>query len=83
MAYVHNEVQFREQRVIDLEVLANIVGQDIRPYFTFLLGLVELLALQGTYVEDWMQEFYASVWIALDHSYIHYALAGTDYRVTA
>lgn len=24
-----------------------------------------------------------SVWIALDHNYIHYSLAGTDYRVAA
>ena len=31
MAYVHSEAHFREQRVVDLEVLANIVGQDIGP----------------------------------------------------
>jgi hypothetical protein len=30
-----------------------------------------------------VREFYASVWIALDHNYIHYALVDTDYRVTA
>jgi hypothetical protein len=42
-----------------------------------------LLALPGTYVEEWVREFYASVWVALDHGYIHYALAGTDYRVIA
>jgi len=64
-------------------VLGNIVGQDIRPYSTYLLGLVGLLALLGTYVEEWVREFYASVWIAPYHSYIHYALASTDYRVTA
>ena len=49
-------------------------------YFTYLLGL---LALPGTYIEEWVREFFTSVWVALDHSYIHYALAGTDYRVTA
>ena len=42
-----------------------------------------MLALPGTYVEEWVHELYASVWVAPDHSYIHYALAGTDYRVTA
>jgi len=49
---------------------------------SYLPGLAGLLALLGTYVEEWVGEFYASVWVAPDHSYIHYALAGTDYRVT-
>jgi len=82
-AFVHAETQFREHRVLDLEVLGNMVGVDIRQYFTYLPGLLGLLALPGTYVEEWVREFFASVWIAPDHSYIHYALAGMDYRVTA
>ena len=82
MAYVHSQAQFREQRVLDLEVLGNVVGRDIRPYLSYLLGLEVLLALRGTYVEEWVREFYASIWIAPDYSYIHYALVGTDYRVT-
>jgi len=69
--------------VLDLEVLGNVVDADIRQYFTYLTGVPELLALPGTYCEEWVQEFYASVWVSPDHSYIHYALAGTDYRVTA
>jgi len=69
--------------VLDLEILGNVVGADIRQYFTYLHGLPELLALPGTYCEQWVREFYASVWVSPDHSYIHYALAGTDYRVTA
>jgi hypothetical protein len=82
MAYVHAQAQFREQRVLDLEVLGNVVGQDIRQYFSYLPGLPGLLALPRTYVEEWVREFYASVWIAPDHSYIHYALARTNNRVT-
>ena len=83
MAYVHSQAQFREQRVLDLEVLGNVVGQDIRPYMSYLPGLAGLLALPGTYVEEWVREFYALVWVAPEHSYIHYALAHTDYKVTA
>jgi hypothetical protein len=49
---------------------------------TYLPGLVGLLALPGTYVEDWVREFYATVWIVPDHSFIHYALVGIDYKVT-
>jgi len=82
-ALVHSQSQFREHRVIDLEILGNVVGADIRQYFTYLHDLPELLALPGTYCEQWVREFYASVWVSPDHSYIHYALAGTDYRVTA
>ena len=69
--------------MIDLEILGNVVGADLRQYFTYLHGLLELLALPGTYCEEWVREFYASVWVSPHHSYIHYALAGTDYRVTA
>ena len=69
--------------MIDLEILRNVVGADIRQYFTYLHGLPELLALPGTYCEQWVREFYALVWVSPDHTYIHYALVGTDYRVTA
>jgi len=69
--------------VVDLEILGNVVGADIRQYFTYLHGLPELLALPGTYCEQWVREFYASVWVSPDHSYIRYALAHTNYRVTA
>jgi len=82
-ALVRSQAQFREHRVLDLEILGNVVGVDIRQYFTYLTGLLELLALQGNYCEEWVREFYASVWVSPDHSCIHYALAGTDYRVTA
>ena len=69
--------------MLDLEILGNVVGADIRQYFTYLPGLLGLLALLGTYIEEWVREFFASVWVATDPSYIHYALAGIDYRVTA
>ena len=82
-AFVRSETQFREHRVLNLEVLGNVVSADIRQYFTYLAGFPDLLALPGTYSEEWVREFYASVWVTPDHSYIHYALAGTDYRVTA
>jgi hypothetical protein len=61
MVYVHSQAQFREQRVLDLEVLGNVFGQDIMPYLSHLPGLAALLALLGTYVEEWVREFYASV----------------------
>ena len=82
-ALVRSQAQFREHRVLNLEILGNMVGADIRQYFNYLTGLPELLALPGTYCEEWVREFYASVWVSPDHSYIHYAMAGTDYRVIA
>jgi len=50
-ALVRSQSQFREHRVFDLEILGNVVGVDIRQYFTYLHGLSELLALPGTYCE--------------------------------
>jgi len=82
-AFVHSATQFMEHRVLNLEVLGNVDGADIRQYFTYLTSLPELLAPLGTYCEEWVREFYASVWVSLDHSYIHYALVGTNNRVTA
>jgi hypothetical protein len=82
MAYVNSDGEIREHHVINLEYIGNTIGQDIRSYLTYLPGLVGLLALPSTYVEDWVRDFYAIVWTAPDHNYIHYALAGTDYRVT-
>ena len=81
-ALVRSQAQFREHKMLDLEILGNVVGADIRQYFTYLHGLLELLALPSTYCEDseeWVREFYASVWVSPDHSYIHYALAGVGY----
>ena len=68
--------------MVDLEILGNVVGANIRQYFTYLHGLPELLALLGTYCEQWVREFYASVRVSPDHSYSHYALGVIDYRVT-
>jgi len=48
-ALVHSQSQFREHRVIELEILGNVIGADIHQYFTYLHGLPELLALPGTY----------------------------------
>ena len=79
-AFVRSEAQFREHRVLDLDVLGNVVGADIRQYFTYLTDLPELLALPGTYCEEWVWEFYASVWVSPDHSYIHYALSARRAR---
>jgi len=70
-ALIRSQSQFREHRVIDLEILGNVVGADIRQYFTYLHDLLELLALPGTYCEQWVREFYASMWVSPDHSYIH------------
>ena len=56
-ALVRSQSQFREHKVINLEILGNVVGADIRQYFTYLHGLLELLALPSTYCEQWVREF--------------------------
>jgi hypothetical protein len=34
MDYVNSEAQIRERRIVDLEYLAKLAGQDIRPFLT-------------------------------------------------
>lgn len=38
--------------------------EQLRGYFSYLPGLVNLLELPGRYVIDWMEIFYATVWIS-------------------
>ena len=56
-------------------------GEQIRPHLTYLPGLADLLGRVGTYVEAWVREFYASLWIDPEHRFIHFSFAGRDFRL--
>jgi hypothetical protein len=56
-------------------------GDWIRPHLTYLPGLADLLGRTGRYVETWVREFYASLWIDPGHQYIHFAFADRDFRL--
>lgn len=70
-------------RVCPLEDIVCAGGEEICPSLTYLLGLVDLLRRSGLYVESWVHEFYASLWIDPDHEYLQFTFRGTPHRFYA
>jgi hypothetical protein len=80
-AYVDSGIAFRPQRVYQLEVLVEVVGEQLRPHLSFLPGLSDLLGWTGAYCGTWVREFYSSLWIDPAHEFIHFAFRGRDRRL--
>jgi len=74
-------VSFRSQRVCSIEALVAAAGEQIRPHFSYLPGLTDLLGRTGRYVPSWVREFFSSLWIDPGHRFIHFAFKGRDYRL--
>jgi hypothetical protein len=58
-----------------------VVGEQLRPYLSFLPGLSDLLGRTGAYCGTWVREFYSSLWIDPAHQFIHFAFRGRDRRL--
>lgn len=57
--------------------------EQLRGYFSYLLGLVELLELPDCYVGYWLEIFYATIWISPTREHMCYMFeeeAHTLYR---
>nr|ACS88371.1 putative protein [Coix lacryma-jobi] len=80
-AYVNSGVHIRPHRVCSLEALVAVAGEPIRPMLSYLPGLADLLGRGGLYIEDWVRQFYASLWISPDHRFLHFAFRGRSYRL--
>jgi hypothetical protein len=80
-AYVDSGIAFRPQRVCRLEALVVVVGEQLHPHFSFLLGLLDLLGQTRAYYGTWVREFYSSLWIDPAHEFIHFAFRGHDRRL--
>ena len=79
-ASLNNGAAFRSQRVCSIESIIAAAGEQIRPYLSYLLGLIDLLRWTGRYVPSLVREFYATLWIDPHHRFIHFAFRGKDYR---
>jgi hypothetical protein len=66
-AYVDSEITLKPQRVCRLEALVAVVGEQLRPHLSFLLGLSDLLSWTEAYCGTWVREFYSSLWIDPAH----------------
>ena len=80
-AYLNSGAVFRSQRVYRIESIVATAGESIRPYLSYLLGLIDLIGRMGIYVPSWVHQFYASLFIDRHHRFIHFAFIGKNYRV--
>lgn len=60
----------RPHRVCPLEDIVRAGGEQVCPYLTYLPGLAELVGRSRLYIEAWVREFYATLWVDPDHKYI-------------
>jgi hypothetical protein len=58
-AYVDSGIAFRPQRVCRLEALVAVVGEQLCPHISFLLGSSDLLGRTEAYCGTWVREFYS------------------------
>jgi hypothetical protein len=77
-AYVDSGIAFRPQRVCRLEALVAVIGKQLYPHLSFVLGLSNLLGQTRAYCGTWVREFYSSLWIDPAHQFIHFAFRGRD-----
>ena len=80
-AYLNSGTVFRSQRVCNIESIVAAAGEHIRPYLSYLPGLIDLLRRIGLYVSSWVREFYATLWIDPQHRFIHFSFRDRDYRL--
>jgi hypothetical protein len=64
-----------------LEAIVAAGGEQVHHHLTYLQGLADLLGWTGEYIESWVREFYASLWIDPSHRYIHFTFRGCDHRL--
>jgi len=80
-AYLDSGAVFYPHRVCPMGDIASVVGEHIHPYLTYLPGLADLLGWSGAYVPSWVREFYATLWIQLDHEYSQFTVRGDPRRL--
>jgi hypothetical protein len=60
-AYVETGTTFGPHRVVLVEEIVRVTGEQIRPHLTYLPGLADLIGRSGKYMQSWIREFYATV----------------------
>ena len=54
-AYLNSGAVFRSQRVCNIESIVAAAGEHIRPYLSYLPGLIDLIGRTGVYVPSWVR----------------------------
>jgi hypothetical protein len=66
---------------VSVEKIFKVAGEQIHPHLTYLPGLADLIGRSGKYVQSWIREFYAIVWIDPDYDYIEFSFLGVPRRI--
>ena len=53
-AYLNSGAVFRPQRVCNIESIVAAIREHVRPYHTYLPGLIDLIRRTGLYVPSWV-----------------------------
>jgi hypothetical protein len=76
MAYVNANVPVTAHKVIPLQSIVDLVGEEVRTYLQTVSGLTDLVQRSGSYVLSWVREFFATLWISPDHIVISFSFLG-------
>jgi hypothetical protein len=76
MAYVNANVSVTAHRVIPLQSIVDLVGEEVRTYLQTVSGLTDLVQQSGSYVLSWVREFFAILWIHPNHTRISFSFLG-------
>jgi hypothetical protein len=77
------QIALRAHRLLDLPAFLLEAGADSKVHLSYLPGLLTLLTTSGRYVEEWVQVFYATVWIDLDHHWMRFRFEREDVTIHA
>jgi hypothetical protein len=69
-AQLSAQIALRAHRCLNLSAFRTTAGAESEGHITYLLGLYSLLTFGGRYVEEWVQVFYAVVWIDPNHQWM-------------
>jgi hypothetical protein len=69
--------------LLDLPAFLLAAGADSEVHLSYLPGLLTLLTISSRYVEEWVQVFYASVWIDPDHQWMRFCFEREDVTILA
>jgi hypothetical protein len=82
-AQMSAQIALRVHRHLDLPTFLLAVDADSEVHLSYLPGLLTLLTTSGRYVEEWVQFFYAFVWIDPDHQWMRFRFEREDVTLHA
>jgi hypothetical protein len=83
MVYVNANISVTAHRVIPLQSIVDLVGEEVHTYLQTVPGLTDLVQWSGSYVLSWVREFFATLWIHPDHTGIFFSFLGEQREISS